>query len=189
MKLLSATTWEDIFQGWKEREAADPGWIKTATEVKGWPDWETWRCFTAEQIGAEQLTWEIQEFSDPMIEIPAMLIGPYSGWQSRVINKNQTTFKELTTIPEQFEYWKNVRKINSMINDFPQADMIGLIRGDNGKLVCIEGHHRATAVAIAAKLGQHIDFKKPVRIAVAHIPAERCENLFAKVLQRGTTKS
>ncbi len=187
MKFLSKTTWPQVFAGWQEREGSDPAWIKVATEIKGWPDWESWRRFTAEQIGAENLSWEIQEFSNPMKEVPLMLIGPYSGWQSRVTNKNQTTFEELINIDEQFDYWKDIPKINSIIEDFPDVDMIGLIRDDSGQIVCIEGHHRATAVALAAKLGKEVIFKAPLRIALAHITVDQI-GLFDRVLERGTTK-
>jgi len=188
MKFVRATSWKEIFAGWKLREANDPGWIKCATEVKGWPDWESWRRFTAQQIGAEKLYWEIQEFSDSMNEISEMLIGPYSGWQARATEKNKNSFNDLVSIPEQFDYWKNVNKINSIIENFPSsAQMIGLIRDDNNKIVCIEGHHRATAVAVAKKLGKEINFKTPVQIAVAHISADQVD-MFDRVLARGTSK-
>ncbi len=189
MRFIASTTWEEVFAGWKLREANDPGWIKCATEIKGWPDWESWRKFTASQIGAENLNWELYEFSDPMKEIPDILLGPYSGWQSRVVDKNKNTFNDLILIPEQFEYWQGINKIKSIIEDFPcYTEMIGLIRDDNKKIVCLEGHHRATAVAIVAKLGKVIIFKNPIKIALAHIPADQV-SVFDKTLARGSSNN
>jgi len=91
MKLIERTTWHDVFEGWRIREANNPDWIECATK-KGWPDWESWRSFTAKQIDAENREWKIYQFTNPTEEISEMLIGPYAGWQSRAISKNNTTF-------------------------------------------------------------------------------------------------
>jgi len=88
MQLIKNTTWEEVFKKWKEREANEPGWINCATNVKGWPDWESWRRFSASQIKADKRDWQIFKLTDPINEIPEMLIGHYSGWQSRVFEKN-----------------------------------------------------------------------------------------------------
>lgn len=87
VKFIKEITWTEVFEGWRSREANNPGWIKTATEIKGWPDWESWRKFTASQIGAENHSWELYEFTDPMSEVPEMLVGPYGGWQSKLPEK------------------------------------------------------------------------------------------------------
>ncbi len=49
MRFIKQTTWQEVFKGWSEQEANNPGWIRCATEIKGWPDWESWRNHTAEQ--------------------------------------------------------------------------------------------------------------------------------------------
>jgi len=189
MRFIKNTTWEDVFEGWKQREANDPGWINCATKIKGWPDWESWRKFTATQIGLENLTWQIFEFTNPMNEIPIMLIGPYGGWQSRVKNKKQSTFNDLLNIPEQFNFFKKHDKIISMINDFPYpTELIGLTRQNSGKMVCIEGHHRATAIAMAKKQKISIDFKGTITIALAELEKD-CVNILDKALERGTSKN
>lgn len=188
MKFVADTTWEKVFNGWREREANDPGWIRVATE-KGWLDWESWRKNTASQIGAEGRSWQIFEFTNPLAEIPAMLVGPYTGWQSRLPEKNIMTFNDLVQIPEQYEWLKNHDKVKSMIANFPApTEFIGLIREDNGKIVCLEGHHRAAAVALAKKDGQPINFKSPIRIALAKLPKEELA-LLDEILARGSSKN
>ena len=82
LTFIKPTTWEDVFQDWKNREGNDPGWIHCATVLKGWPDWESWRRFTAEQIKADEREWNLYELTDPLHDIPAMLVGPFTGWQS-----------------------------------------------------------------------------------------------------------
>lgn len=50
------------------------------------------------------------------------------------------------------------------------TEFIGLIRDDLNKIVCLEGHHRATAVALAKRLGKAIDYSgTKMTIALAHL--------------------
>jgi hypothetical protein len=188
MNLLRNTTWKEVFEGWREREADNSGWIQCATKIKGWPDWESWRRFAASKINAENREWQIFEFTKPMEEIPRMLIGPYGGWQSRVTNKNKTTFEELLNIPEQLEIFSKHEGVLNILDGLPfTTELIGLIRDDMNKVVCLDGHHRATAIALAALQGKQIDFSKvKVTIALTHLPAEECLLLDA-VLERGTS--
>lgn len=39
LKFIRPTTWEEVFQDWKQREGNDPGWIHCATVLKGWDSW------------------------------------------------------------------------------------------------------------------------------------------------------
>lgn len=185
-KLIRSTTWEDVFQDWKQREGNDPGWIHCATVLKGWPDWESWRRFTAEQIGASGLDWSIYEMSDPMREIPQMLVGPFTGWQSRLPEPNTHTFADLIAIPEQATYFHVHEKVASMIESFPPSTtFIGLQLEGSDPVVCIDGHHRATAVALAQLEGKDISFGGSVQIALATLESNEVD-LLGRVLARGT---
>lgn len=190
MKFIKDTTWSEVFEGWRVREANNPAWVECATKAKGWPDWESWRSFTAQQLDAANRDWKIFQFENPLVEIPDMLIGPFGGWQSRVERKNQTTFKELLEIPEQYQEWSNHAKILSIMNGLPfVTDLIGLVRTDLGQVVCLEGHHRATAITLAQKQGRIIDFSQiPVTIALTELATEECR-LLDQLLQRGTSKN
>jgi len=190
MKYIKNTNWQEVFAGWRDREANNPGWIECATKIKGWPDWESWRSFTAQQIDAPNRDWKIYQFSDPMQEIPEMLIGPFSGWQSRVTNKNKTTFKELLEIPVQYEEWAKHSGVLAMMNGMPFAtELIGIVRKDLNKIVCLEGHHRATAIALAQKQEKKIDFSQtPITIALTELAAGD-SHLLDEVLKRGTSKN
>jgi len=188
MRFKKNTTWGNIFDGWRKREANDPGWINCATNIKGWPNWESWRNFTVSQMRLKDLSWQIFEFTDPINEIPAMLIGPYTGWQKRVERKNQSTFEDLINIPNQLTFFKQHDKVNSMITDFPYVtELIGLIREDQNKIVCIEGHHRAVAIALAKKQKIPMNFKGGITIALAKLEKDRI-NILDKALKRGTSK-
>ncbi len=189
MKLLRLTTWPETFENWRLREASDPGWIHCATQIKGWPDWDSWRSFTAEQIDAQNLEWNLFEFEEPMKEIPQMLLGPFQGWQNRMPTPNTGTFADLIDLPSQMKYWSSLEKINSLIENFPQGtQLIGLIREDLNKIICLEGHHRATAITIADRIGQTINFNKPPQIALAKITGD-IDSKLTNILERGTSKN
>ncbi|HNW56047.1 MAG TPA: hypothetical protein PKN62_03190, partial [bacterium] len=65
---------------------------------------------------------------------------------------------------------------------------IGLIRKDTNKIVCIDGHHRATTITLANKQNKIINFSQtPVTIALAELAIDECQ-LLDKMLERGTKK-
>ncbi|MCK5332380.1 hypothetical protein KAJ41_00765 [Candidatus Parcubacteria bacterium] len=188
MKFIKKTTWKEVFQNWKIAEADNPQWIHCATKIKGWSDWESWRKHTATQLNLQNRNWKIYEFDDPINEIPQMLIGPFSGWQSRVLKKNLSSFFDLISTPKEYKNFKNNNKIISILkNQSFGADLIGIFREDMNRIVCIEGHHRAIALAIAKKEGMKLKFEKPVRIAFAKLPKDEVF-LIDKTLKRGSSK-
>lgn len=188
MKFIKKTTWQDVFQGWKDSEADNPEWIYCATKIKGWPNWESWRNHTATQLNLQNRNWNIYEFSNPLKEIPQMLIGPFSGWQSRFSKKNSASFFDLVNSSGNQKQFINYEKIVSIIDSQSfDANLIGIIREDINRIVCIEGHHRALALAIAKKEGIKISFKKPIHIALASLSKEDIF-LIDKTLERGTSK-
>ncbi|MDF1498311.1 MAG: hypothetical protein P1P85_03070 [Patescibacteria group bacterium] len=65
--------------------------------------------------------------------------------------------------------------------------MIGIIREDINRIVCIEGHHKSMALAIARKEVMEINFKKPVCIALAKFPKED-SFLIDMTLKNGSSK-
>ena len=125
-----------------------------------------------------------------MNEIPAMLVGPYSGWQSRLSEKNMTTFGDLLDIPEQLEEFSKHDGVISIMNGLPFAtELIGLIRDDMNKIVCLEGHHRAIAIALAKRQGKIIDFSGvKITIALAHLAKDEI-NLLDEMLRIGSSKN
>jgi len=190
MELLTKTTWEEVFDGWRKREANNPGWIETATKIKGWPDWESWRRFTASQIRADKLIWGKYKFTNPLVEISSMLVGPYTGWQSMLLNKNISSFNDLLEIPERYNQFREHDTVVSIMNSMPfDTEFIGLLRKDNNKIVCLEGHHRAVAIALAKKLNKKIDFSKAnIIISLAHL-SEKDNYLLDDTLKRGSSKN
>jgi len=185
---IKNTTWQKIFDGWRKREANDPGWINTATKIKGWPDWKSWRRYTAAQFGAAKREWKIYKIANANKVVPAMLVGPYTGWQDRLPVKNISSFTEMLEISANYETFSKNDKVQSMIKNWPNGtQFIGVVRADNKKVVCIEGHHRATAVALAVKNEQPIKLSDDITIALCELsPGE--EKLLGEALKRGSQK-
>lgn len=190
MNFIKNTTWDAVFEGWRTREAQNPGWIHCATIIKGWPNWESWRSFTANQIRASDRQWGLYEFTNPMNEIAAMLVGPYSGWQSRMKEKNTGSFEDLLNIPEQLEAFSRQEGILSIMKGLPfSTEFIGVIRDDVNKIVCLDGHHRSLAMTFAKKQGISINFTETkIRIALAHLSVDECF-LIDEILKRGSSKN
>lgn len=117
-----------------------------------------------------------------------MLVGSFTGWQSRLPALNQHTFADLALIPAQAAHFRAHEKVASMMKNFPSSTtFIGLQLDWTDRIVCIEGHHRATAVALAELDDAPIDFGGTVRIALAMLKADE-SGLLEEVLTRGTSK-
>lgn len=192
MKFIKKITWEEVFDGWRKREASNPDWVNCAVKVKGWisEGWEGWRKFSSQQFDAENLEWTLWEFEN-LEEIAKMLVGPFTGWQGRFVDgkKNEHSFEDLLKDPDQFAEFSNHEVVKSMLEGMPfSTELIAVYRKDNGKIVCIDGHHRAVAAALAKKLGKEIDLsEKKITVALAYLPEEKVY-LLDKMLERGSTK-
>ena len=189
MKFLEHTDWETVFEKWRENEADDPVWVECATRIKGWPDWESWRRFTAIQLGASQLKWDRYLLEDPAEELPLLFVGPFRGWRERLRRKSGGTFAELMSDPEQVKFFEQHKKVLGMVAGFPHpTELIAVRRQDTGELICIEGHHRCAAAALAKARGRPINFAGPVTLALADLPEDQVQVL-EEMLKRGSTRA
>jgi len=190
VKFIENTTWDEIFEKWRESEENNPEWVYCATKIKGWPNWELWRRHVSLQLKAPERIWKKYEFTDPMNEIPKILIGPFSGWQSRTLEKNlSSSFYDLANMPKQEKFFRRKKKIISIMNKFPApTELIGLIREDNGRIVCIEGHHRAMVVALSEKERKNVDFKGKIYISLAKLSKKEIPILYKTLKEKSVKK-
>lgn len=186
MILIKNIDWPTVWQSWVASEVNNPGWIKTATEVKGWPTWEAWRGFTVQQLRLDQRQWKLMQVEQPFLEVPKFLVGPFSGWQQRLPKPNAHSFADLTNIPEQYEEFTQHTKIGELQKHFPASTMFTGLFKPSGEVVLIEGHHRALAIALAAHDGQEFPIAN-LTIAIAELGTDE-STLLDEVLKRGSTK-
>lgn len=142
----------------------------------------------AKEVRANGRDWEIWGFDDPLHEVPNMLIGPYCNWQKFLPIANVMTFKESLDIPEQLAYFRNHKKVLDILHALPfTTEFMGLLR-DDGRIMCLDGHHRAMAVAFLEYNRKSVDFgATPVTIALARLE-ENENSLPDAVLARGFSR-
>lgn len=178
------TTWKNVFQSWFEREGTRGDWQQVAKE-KGWPSWQAWREAWVEGFGAQERKWFRFTILNPLETVPQFRIGPTQSWQKNFPpdERNKHTFASLI---DRSAYEEN-SKVKSMLNDFPEpTEFIGIYL-PNGKIVCIEGHHRATALAIASKKGLDLKLKNLPTIVLT-VFKEGEESLLESMLKKGSIK-
>lgn len=181
----SETTWNNVFQAWKDREGTREEWQQVAKE-KGWESWEEWRDAWVRNFDAQDRRWFHYSIFDPISTVPQFRVGPTQSWQENfpAEERNQHTF---ATLIENVSYEQN-DKVRGIIANFPKStEFIGIYMPDKS-IVNIEGHHRSTALAIMAKQGLSIKFKKLPTIALTVFkPGE--EKLLDDILERGSIKN
>ena len=115
-----------------------------------------------------------------------MLVGPYTGWQDRLPVKNVLSFAEMLEIPQNYEMLSKNNKVLGMMKNWPaNTQFIGIMRADNNKIVCVEGHHRATAVALTAKNNQPLKLDGDITIVLCDLALGE-EKLLDEMLVKGS---
>lgn len=184
LQIIHPTTWTEVFEDWRDREGDNPDWIRTATEIKGWPNWESWRMFTATQLKLPERDWLFAACTEPISDVPNFLVGPYSGWQSFFSIPNRNTFADLVRLSQHAD---RVRIITQrLVNNFPQMTRLIGLRKPDGTIVLVEGHHRAAAIAWSVQYSHPISLGV-VNISIADIGFKE-QDLFDTVLARGSTR-
>lgn len=184
LRFEGETTWNNVWQAWLEREGTRDDWKQIARE-KGWQSWEEWRDAWVRNFGAQMRRWRRYTILNPLEIVPNFRVGPTQSWQKNFpeSERNKHTFSSLV---ERVSYDTN-GKVQGILENFPDpTEFIGIVMPDNS-IVDIEGHHRAAALAIAAKQGREIDFEQLPTIALT--PFEEGEEaLLDTMLTRGSTK-
>ncbi len=179
-------SWREVLAGWRAREASNPAWKELARH-KGWPDWESWRGFTAQQFGAAERSWQLLRVDQPNQTIPNWLIGPFPGWQRHCPRQNLTTFAELLAEKVRGEPFRAHTGIERIRAGLPfTTQYIGFQRADTKQIALIDGHHRARATALSALRGELIDWTDTqITLAITPLSHEETAGLPA-ILAQGT---
>lgn len=134
--------WQEIFDIWRELEAWQESWKRHWTE-RGFDSWDEWREAYAAPLHPETLTWELYQITDPAKDLPFFYGTPTKSWIEKAYNGETT--KQLSSIVHLPIVAEN-DKILDIKKDFPKETMLtGLVH--NGKIILIEGMHRACAIA------------------------------------------
>lgn len=184
MQYEEETNWDEVFALWREREGSREEWQQVAKE-KGWDTWEEWRGNSASGFGAADREWFRYTIEDPLGAVPQFRVGPTKSWQKKFPEgeKNTYTFADAARLP----VFQNNPKVKQILEDFPSpTEFIGVVLADK-TIVLFEGHHRATAIALAAARGTDLTFDVLPTIALTLL-APGDETLLDDMLVRGSEK-
>jgi hypothetical protein len=159
LKFVKDVTFDEVFENWRENEEHNPGWVETATKIKGFETWEEWRMYQASFLDLAAREWKLYEIKDPAKSIPEFLVGPFQAWQKQLneSDRNKLTFAEF--LKQRVEWATNHKDIMNLSKKFPTGTkMMGLYLEDQDKIVCYEGSHRCAGVALAELEGREVDF-------------------------------
>lgn len=147
---VKATTWNNVFTDWREREAAW-GW-EAVWRPRGFESWDAWRKTYTEPLGLEQRTWEIVRLDDPAAIVPRMWAVAYSGWKRYYpLSSSRARLSDIAAHPDL----PTNEKVVGLLKSFPNpTTMIALRSGDD--IALFEGLHRAAAIALAARDGRRV---------------------------------
>jgi hypothetical protein len=148
LQLIRPLCWEEVFLFWYESEGKNPNWINLAKE-RGFASWADWRLKGyAERFQCAQANWGLYEIKNPGEVVSDWYGGPFRTWIERHYNGAKTkTFGELAKQEDVF----NHPGIKSMADNYPKDSIITALKLADGRIMVIEGSHRACALALMSK--------------------------------------
>ncbi len=146
---IGPVSWPTLFRAWEKREASSAGWIRHYRR-RGFSSWREWRMTAYKDLHPERRKWILYRVEHPEIVVPPWFGGPFRGWRKHYRGR-AVTFKTLALR-------RSIRAhayVLGLVKNFPRTTQLLGVR-QKGKIVVIEGMHRACAVALAAQSGKKI---------------------------------
>lgn len=171
MSLSVPITLEDVFQFWQANEAWNPKWQSVAKE-KGFVDWEAWRRKFLERLAeTTEPDWTLKELENPLEHVGDWYGGPFTGWIKRVYGGKPTmSFTEIIEQP----FMKGHDYIPGLVEHFPKLTILTIVEDNAGRILVVEGMHRACALTVMAKEGKFLE----ARVFVAQGIMKSSKELF-----------
>ncbi len=141
---IGIVSWPKLFRAWERREATSAGWIRLYRS-RGFSSWREWRMTACKDLHPERRKWILYKVEHPEIVVPTWFGGPFRGWRKHYRGR-AVTFKTLVSR-------RSIRAhtyVLGLEKSFPRTTQLLGVR-QKGKIVVIEGMHRACAVALAAQ--------------------------------------
>lgn len=143
LEFINSTNWDDIFNIWKENEANCKE-HKLLIKKRGFSNWDMWRDYLATNLDLQNRDWVIYRITKKFEFITNSLVGPFLSWQ-RFFNSNDYKKNSFISLKNN-NILKSNYKIQSIAKNFPSTTFfIGIYLESIGKVLLIDGHHRASA--------------------------------------------
>ncbi len=148
ISLIRPCEWEEVFLEWYKNEGENSDWNALA-RARGFSSWAEWRLKGyAERFQCREASWGFYEITEPTTIVREWYGGPFRTWIERYYGgKNTAQFLELA----QHSELKQLKKIGSIIEEYPRNSVVCVIELANGQMHVIEGMHRVVALAILAE--------------------------------------
>lgn len=145
INLIRSVEWEEVFITWFQNEGQKENYLTLAKE-RGHASWADWRINGfARRFECEKADWGFYEITNPSEVVSSWYGGPFRTWIEEYYNGADTrSFAELASNSKILEN----SGVQSMVNDYPASSIIAALELSDGRIVVIEGSHRACALAI-----------------------------------------
>jgi len=186
LRYIEDTNWDSIWENWESNEGNNPNWIEVARS-KGYDTWHEWRSQWVAQFHAQNRDWKKYKVENPISTVPDFLIGPTQGWQNNFISdeRNKHSFDYLVKSVNFVTH----KKINEIIANFPNTTELIGIELPTKKIVLIEGHHRAAALAVMKNNPNTSKVLKEPNVIINLCEFNEGENIILdQMLKRGSHK-
>ncbi len=161
ISLLHTCEWEEVFLEWYKNEGENSDWQVLAQE-RGFNSWAEWRLKGyAERFKCREAGWGLYEITDPLAVISGWYGGPFRTWIERYYDGLKRV--KFTTLAER-EDLRSLKKITSIMEEYPADSVITALELPDGTIQVIEGMHRSVALSIMARAGKSFDGKLIVAI-------------------------
>ena len=150
-------SYDDVMSDWVEREEST--WDEFAKN-RGYDSVREWRESYLENFGLLGLdNWFEAEVKDLVEFMKNLYIGPYNGWRDYYGNdRDNATFVGNLDKPRGIEEKGSIRenlKVQNFVKKFKDsAELIAVY--DGVKFCLIDGHHRASALAVMIDEGKDV---------------------------------
>ncbi len=146
---ISSVSWPTLFRAWEKCEASQTGWQRHYRE-RGFASWREWRTAAYRRLKPTTRKWIVYKVDHPELVVPTWFGGPFRGWRKHY-QGSAVTFKTLALR----QSIRHHGKVLSIMKNFPRmTQLLGVVW--KGRIVVIEGMHRACAVALSAKQGKKL---------------------------------
>ena len=144
-------TLEDVFSFWQANEAWNPKWQRVAYE-KGFFDWESWqRKFLDRLAETTEEEWRLELVEKPLEEIPKWYRGPFRGWIENVYDgKSAMLFRDIICQP----FINGHDYVLGLVTRFPKLTVLTVVEESEGRVIVVEGMHRACALTLLFQQGK-----------------------------------
>jgi hypothetical protein len=133
--------YDELEENWRDSEGLvwSDHW-----EKRGYKNWREFRQARIKMMELDKLSWAVHLSTEPTVDAGKMYCDASTGWSRFYTDREQSTFSTLKDHP----FFQNHERVLDMREKFPKSTyLIGLSNPRDERIILVDGHHRATALA------------------------------------------